>query len=114
MIWFLILDEHRQPLVLLDGLSVHEYRDLGEVLRLPIPVVLLLLCHVEHAVHLEGRLLEGHVCLSNVRGPVHQPEQASCMFFAVNEALARDDVSRSASEGHDLALFWVIARALRR
>ena len=59
---FLILEEHHQPLVLLDGLSVHEYRDLGEVLRVPVPVVLLLLDQVDRAVHLEGRLLEG-ACL---------------------------------------------------
>ena len=93
--------------------SVHEYRDLGEVLRVPVPVVLLLLDQVDRAVHLEGRLLEGHVCLSRVRGPVHQPEQGSCMFCAVNEALARDAGSRSAIEGHVVA-FWVLARAVRR
>ena len=70
----LLLDEHGQALVGLDGLFVSQNSDLRHIAWIPVPGSLGLLVHEGGAVQLARRFLEGHVCQCRVGGPVDQPK----------------------------------------
>ena len=94
----LLLDEHGQALVGLDGPFVSQNSELGHIAWIPVPGSLGLLVHEGGAVQLARRFFEGHVRHCSVGGPVDEPKQGPCVFCTVQKVLGRDGGPRPAVE----------------